>query len=429
MKSFYSSMLFAGFMVFSMVAGAQSITLQTPHQSPKAVSVQTIGLTDVEITYHRPAVNERKIWGELVPYNAVWRAGANDNTVFACSDDISINGQNLPAGEYGFHIIPGKTKSTLIFSKNYTQWGSYSYDESEDALRVEIENQPLDHVQEYLAFEFIPVDIGSATCRLVWEKMSFPFTIETDVHATVLSQIRKDLQTKPGWTWLGWYEAAKYCLRYDVNLEEGLQWASRSVFMTPNANNMKVKAVLTGKVRGKGDAEKEKSMALASFKEDLQQHSCTWKEYAAAANFAVQQEDWDMALSWADKATDMSPNMTAMMAKAAVYEKKGDTKMAAKTKEKAIANGSNAELNMYGYQLMRSGKTEEAVAVFEANADKHPMDPNVWDSLGEGYYNNQQHEKAIKAFRKSLSLNPADNVRANSERFLMQLEEKEDMKP
>lgn len=429
MKFSLHALFFTGCMLLSLVLSAQSATLQTPHKSPKAVSMQTIGLTDVKIVYYRPAVNDRKIWGELVPYDAIWRAGANDNTIFACSDNITINGKALPAGKYGFHIIPGKSKSTLIFSKNHTQWGSYNYNQEEDALRVEVENKQVDHFHEYLTYEFIPQDLSTATCRLVWGKMSFPFTIKTNVHEVVLTQIRKDLQTKPGWTWLGWYEAANYCMLNEVNMEEAMQWATRSVFMEPNPNNMRLKAQIAAKVKGDGDTEKEKSIALAMWKADLAQHSCTWKEYAAAANFAVQQEAWDEAIHWADQAIEMSPNMTAMMAKATVYEKKGDAEKAAKTKKAALEKGTNAELNMYGYRLLQGGNTAEAVAVFKANADKHPEDPNVWDSLGEGYFNNNQWEKARAAFKKSLSLNPPANVKANSERFLLQLEEKGEIQP
>ncbi|MCB0662345.1 MAG: DUF2911 domain-containing protein, partial [Saprospiraceae bacterium] len=408
---------------------AQSITLKTPDRSPKAISMERVGVTDVKVIYHRPAVNKRTIWGELVPYNAVWRAGANDNTVFVCSDDVKINGQTLAAGQYGFHIIPGASKSTLIFSNNSTQWGSYSYDQAEDALRVEISNGPADYFHEYLTYEFIPQSENSATLQLVWGDRAFPFTVETDVHEAVLTQIRKDLQTKPGWTWLGWHEAANYCLANNVNLEEGLQWATRSVAINPNPNNLRVKAVLTGKTRSADDEAKGKAIALETMAADLDANHCTWKEYAAAANFAVQQESWDQGIAWADQAIKMSPNMTAMLAKATVYEKKGDMKMADKVKKEAIQKGSNAELNMYGYTLIRNGKTAEAVKVFEANAEKHPNDPNVWDSLGEGYFNNNQNEKAIAAFKKSLSLNPPDNVRTNSESYLARLGVKNDMKP
>ncbi|MEZ5056138.1 MAG: DUF2911 domain-containing protein [Saprospiraceae bacterium] len=427
MKYFTLSLLLS--LGFSLQLLGQAVTLQIPDASPKASVSQRVGLTDVSIDYNRPAVREREIWGALVPYDAVWRAGANENTVFTCSHTIKLNGSELPAGKYGFHIIPGKENSILIFSNNNSQWGSYSYNDAEDALRVNIKNAKADKFHEYLTYSFEPISTSSAKLSLLWGEMAFSVDIETDVHETVLNQIRKDLQTKPGWTWLGWNEAAAYCLRNEVNLEEGLQWATRSVFINPNPNNLQTKALLTGKIEGKGDEAKEKAAAITSFKSDLERQNCTWKEYSAAANFAVQQESWDQALSWADQAVKMSPNMTAMMAKSAIYNKKGDTKMAERVKKEAIAKGTNAELNQYGYQLLQSGKTADAVEIFKVNTERNPEDPNVWDSLGEGYFFNKQKDEAIKAFKKSLSLNPPDNVKANSMSYLARMGVKEEMKP
>src|SRR5205823_1326532 len=109
-----------------------------PYESQKASASQRIGLTDMEITYHRPAVKGRKIWGELVPYNSTipWRGGANENTTISFSSDVTIEGKPLAAGTYGLHFIPAEGEWTVIFSKNYTSWGSFSYDKNEDALRI-----------------------------------------------------------------------------------------------------------------------------------------------------------------------------------------------------------------------------------------------------------------------------------------------------
>ena len=106
---------------------------------------QQVGVTDITITYHRPVVNGRKIWGGLVPTGQVWRAGANENTTIEFSTPVSIEGKPLPAGTYGLHMIPGENEWTVIFSRNYTSWGSFSYDEKEDALRVTAKPQPTPH--------------------------------------------------------------------------------------------------------------------------------------------------------------------------------------------------------------------------------------------------------------------------------------------
>src|SRR5580765_4982190 len=107
-----------------------------PQASPKAQISQTVGATEITISYHRPAVNKRKVWGELVPFKQVWRAGANENTTISFSSDVSVGGQKLPAGTYGLHIIPTESDWTVIFSKQNGAWGSFSYDEKEDAARI-----------------------------------------------------------------------------------------------------------------------------------------------------------------------------------------------------------------------------------------------------------------------------------------------------
>src|SRR5258707_969690 len=116
--------------------GSQATELNIPRVSQRGTVSQRIGLTDITITYHRPEVGGREIWGKTVPFGKVWRAGANENTTITLSDDVSIEGKPLVAGTYGLHTIPDKDQWTIIFSKNATSWGSFSYDEKEDALRV-----------------------------------------------------------------------------------------------------------------------------------------------------------------------------------------------------------------------------------------------------------------------------------------------------
>ncbi|MBR9923098.1 MAG: DUF2911 domain-containing protein [Bacteroidetes bacterium] len=399
---------------------SQTMLLNTPNASPKAAVEQMVGLTLVRIDYHRPAVQDRDIWGDLVPYGTPWRAGANENTVISFSTDVRINGENLKAGNYGLHIIPEENTATLIFSNNSGSWGSYTYQKEEDALRVSIKTESTDAFQEHLGFQFSQEEIGSAACALVWADRKFPFTIDTDLHEVVLAGIRTDLRNKAGWTWQGWHEAANYCLANDVNVGEGLAWATRSVFMSPNSNNMILKARLSAKAQ-KLEGDAATSHQLEVLEQDLNSMSVSWKEYHGASNFAKAQKQNDKALEWINTSIEMHPTMTNMMALRDLYEAKGETKKAKKAAEEAIAMGSNAELNIYGYTLMWSGKTAEAVKIMEANAEKHPEDPNVWDSLGEIYIANGQPEKAAKALKKSLSLDPPANVKANSERLLQQI--------
>src|SRR5205085_4953821 len=126
--------------------------------------------TDVTITYSRPGVKGRVIWGELVPYDKVWRTGANEATTIAFSEDVKINGQALPAGTYSLHTIPGKDMWTIIFNKQAEQWGSFKYDQSKDALRVQVKPQD-GPMQEWMMFSFPNVNANSATVELAWEKL------------------------------------------------------------------------------------------------------------------------------------------------------------------------------------------------------------------------------------------------------------------
>ncbi len=393
---------------------------KTPTSSQKAYIGQTVGLTEIVVKYHRPAVKERDVWGNLVPYNAVWRAGANENTIIKFSKNVKIEGAELAAGVYGLHMIPTEEEWIIIFSHNSTSWGSYSYNDQEDALRVSVKPSKSNHWSEFLTFSFDEITSNTAICALNWANMKVGFTIEADVHQAVLASLRNELRDKAGWSWNGWNEAANYCLNNDVNHEEALAWATRSVFMNPNPVNMLTKAKLTAKVKGATKEESEK-IILKSLGKDLEAMNVTWKEYHGAANQAMKMESWDKAVAWVDQSIAMSSNMTNLMTRAKIYETKGEREKATALKKEAIAKGTNAELNMYGYNLMWSGKTAEAVEIFKANAKKNEEDPNVWDSLGEGYFFHGDKENAIKSFKKSLSMNPPDGVAANSKKYLLQL--------
>ncbi len=154
--------------------------------SPKAFETQTIGLTDITISYSRPGVKGRKIWGGLVPYNKVWRAGANEATKFTFSTDVWIEGKKFPAGSYSFFIIPRQNKDwTIIFNKVADQWGAFEYNEAEDFARFNVKPQTV-NLQEWLTYSFSNLKVNnkgnnSAVISMVWEKIKIPFTIVTQV--------------------------------------------------------------------------------------------------------------------------------------------------------------------------------------------------------------------------------------------------------
>lgn len=252
----------------------------------KAFVGERIGLTDVTIHYDRPGVKGRegKIWGQLVhtgftdqgfgnSKSAPWRAGANENTVFEFSTPVKINGETLPAGRYGFFIAYDPNESTLIFSKNSTSWGSYFYDEKEDALRIKVQPRPLDKSVEWLKYEFRDETENSATIAMEWEKLSFPFKIEVDYINEQLASFRRELRTERGFMWESWNQAAQWCLQHNVNLEQAAQWADSATSTNFGGDKSfgawSVKAQLLEKL-GRGDEAAQvmkASMAFANMNE------------------------------------------------------------------------------------------------------------------------------------------------------------------
>jgi len=155
------------------VSYAQSAVLDLPRPSQRAQVTQRIGITDITITYHRPLVNGRKIWDELVPYGKVWRAGANENTTISFSDPVLIEGKALDKGTYGLHMIPTADEWTIIFSKSSTSWGSFTYNEAEDALRVTVKPQATE-MHNALTYDFDQVQPESSVVTMAWERSWFP---------------------------------------------------------------------------------------------------------------------------------------------------------------------------------------------------------------------------------------------------------------
>lgn len=180
-------LLFAFVLDFQSTTSAQGDKIR---KSLKANVSQRLGVdTDITIDYSRPGVKKRKIWGELVPYGLApgnqytknkpfpWRAGANENTTFETSGDLLVEGKKLPAGKYGVHMIPTEKEWTIMFSKNSSNWGSYAYNEEEDALRIKVTPVKAPH-QEWLVYGFEDLAGTSATAFLHWEKLKVPFKVE-----------------------------------------------------------------------------------------------------------------------------------------------------------------------------------------------------------------------------------------------------------
>ena len=238
LKPFVLCLVAAG---LGQIASAQN-DLNLPDVSQAAEVKQRIALTDITVKYHRPLVKGRKIWGGLVPYGKVWRAGANENTTIEFSDPVSVEGKPLDKGIYGLHMIPTPDSWTVIFSKTNTAWGSYSYDQKEDALRVTVKPKPLAKEKEALEFEFDDLKPDSTAVTLKWEKLGVPFTVSVNDADQTLQNIRAQLKGRGQFTWQALDEAARFCLTRNINLDEALRWADASIQNEERFDNLSTKA-------------------------------------------------------------------------------------------------------------------------------------------------------------------------------------------
>jgi len=229
--------------------------LNLPDISQAAEVEQRIALTDITVKYHRPLVNGRKIWGGLVPYGKVWRAGANENTTIEFSDPVSVEGQPLGKGVYGLHMIPNPDSWTVIFSKTNTGWGSYSYKQDEDALRVNVKSRPLAEMKEALEFEFEDLKPESTAVTLKWEKLGVPFTVSIKDADQTLQNIRAQLKGRGQFTWQALDEGAQFCLTRKIYLDEALPWADASIQNEERFDNLSTKADILKALNRPDDAK------------------------------------------------------------------------------------------------------------------------------------------------------------------------------
>ena len=262
--------------------------------SQKASVMQTIGVTDITIIYSRPPVtgrtlfadapatmearakgeatldnqNERKAGEPIVPYNHVWRAGANEATMFQVTDDVLINGQPLKAGTYSLQTIPGKDEWTIVFNSDAGQWGAFTYDEKKDVLRVKTKAQMVSDNQEWLAYSFDPVTDNSATVNLRWEKLRVPFTVEVkDVKAVWRAHADALIAANPTNEVLPLQVANTY-LNRDKNYDEALKFVDQSIKIKETFANLSSKANILWAAGKKEEALKVADAAIAKGKAD-----------------------------------------------------------------------------------------------------------------------------------------------------------------
>ena len=345
--------LYAG-AVFGQVAG---LTLPPSGNNQKASVSQFIGPVRVTIEYSSPAVHgpdgkdrRGKIWGTLVPYGLAnlgfgngkpspWRAGANENTLFSVSYPVTIEGKTLPAGRYGLSMIPTADQWTIIFSKDTGSWGSFFYDDSHDALRVQVKPAKHDY-REWLTYEFTERRPTEATAELQWEDLSVPFKIKVENASDIyISKLTEELHSVPGFDYKSYDAAAQFCLQAKTNLDQAMQWAEAAVSMPgigqKNFTTLSTKALVLSATGKNDDAAtlmqtalrlpsttpleihqygrqlltmKKNTEAMEVFKYNAQRNGDAWPVHVGLARGYAAIGDNKQALEHAKKALPQAPD-------------------------------------------------------------------------------------------------------------------------
>jgi tetratricopeptide (TPR) repeat protein len=347
-------LLSAAFILLTYMCSAQvpynSAVINGP--SKRAMVAEQIGLTQVSISYHRPALNGRegKIWGGLVHKGFVdqgfgnrkpapWRAGANETTVITFDNDVKVEGQPLAKGKYGFFVAYDSLESTIIFSKITASWGSFYYDDKEDVLRVKVKPQPLDKAVQVLKYEFTNPTPNSTVVALQWEKLSIPFKIEVDLLKQQYDALVVESQNARGFSAQGLNIAANWALQNNYQLEKGLEWATA----------------------------------------------------ATAPNFPGD-----------------PTYFPAYATKAGILNKMGKSAEANAVIKSSLPFGTPAQLQQFGRQLLTAKQTKTALEVFEFNYNKNPNNFIALTGMVRGLSANAEYNKALEFAEKALPLAPND---------------------
>ena len=362
----------------ALIACANYSSAQVPYNSAapngytrKAVVAEQIGLTQVTISYHRPAVNGRegKIWGGLVHKGFVdqgfgnrkltpWRAGANENTVIEFDSDVKVEGQTLPKGKYGLFIAYDPLESTIIFSKRSDAWGSFFYDEQEDVLRVKGKPQPIEKSVENLKYEFSDQTPNSAVIALSWEKLSIPFKVEVDHLKQQFEAFVSESQNPRGFTSQGLTIAASWALQNNYQLEKGLEWATS----------------------------------------------------ATSQNFPGD-----------------PTSFSALSTKAGILDKLGKSDEAAAVLKTALPLGSVGQLQQFGRQLLTAKKPQAALEVFQFSYNKTPNQFAALAGMARGLSANGEYAKALEFANKALPLAPNEPTKQALQAMIQKLKEGKDI--
>jgi len=239
--------------------------VRTPRPSPNASLTQTVGLTDITIKYSRPGKKGRTILGGLVPYDQVWRTGANEATTISFSDDVTINGQKLAKGTYAFFTIPGRDMWTLVFNKQGEQWGAFNYDKAQDALRIQVKQEESPFF-EWMSFDVDEMTTDTAKIELQWDNWSVAFTVDTGSTARTLTNLKNAM--KPSWQLP--YQAASVAFdnKGAATDQEISDWLDASLRVNENTANLWLKARFLKRLGKTAEAKAAAQAAIAAARPD-----------------------------------------------------------------------------------------------------------------------------------------------------------------
>jgi len=334
--------------------------------NPRAMISEEVGITSITIKYSRPDVNKRegKIWGDnnVVTYGfttssfitnkntSPWRAGANENTIITFEHDVKVEGKNLKAGTYGLFMAVWPDSATVIFSNQSDAWGSFYYEDKNDALRVTVKPVMLDKNVEYLKYEFIEHKEKSCTIALMWEKLMIPFRVDVDVENIVVARLREQVTSQKGFNQLNMQQAANYLLNKNIYLEDALAWSQRAASLK-TFNTLNTLGTAYSKLNRTREADSVMAEALTY---------ASANQYMGYGRSLISQKRIDKAMEIFNANQQKNGDVFAVNAGLmSGYSAKGDYKKALEYANKALAQAPNdaAKTTINGYiAKLKEGK-------------------------------------------------------------------------